>query len=367
MNILILSTHCHTGGIASYILTLTKSLLSRGHRVIVVSSGGDRVNDLIAMGARHQTFALRTKSELNPRLYLSLKKLRELIRNEKIDIIHAHTRVTQVIGFFLQKMSQKPCVCTCHGFFKPRLSRKIFPCWGNRTIAISEAVRRHLEKDFHVPKDKIDLIPNGIDLDEFRLIDEKTKEDRRKEFHLDQGPVIGIIARLSDVKGHDILISAMKHIVQEIPQARLMIIGEGKREDLLKQMTKELGLAQNISFYPIVNKTAWILPIFDIFVMPSIQEGLGLSVMEAQAVGLPVVASRVGGIPSLIQDNETGVLVSSKDPKELGRAVIALLKDPIRAKKIGESARLFIQKEFSAEKMVEKTIACYQKAMGEHE
>lgn len=360
MNILFLSTHLNTGGISSYLDTLSRGLMKKGHRVWIATSGGNLVESLKESGVKHITLNIRTKSELDCRIYFSLLAVSRMIKKNKIDVIHAQTRVTQVMAACLNKLSGKPFVSTCHGFFKPRLSRRMFPCWGERVIAISEAVYEHLQKDFHVDSKRIVLIKNGIDLESFPLLTTQMKEMKRRAFGLDNQPTIGIMARLSSVKGHDVLIEAMRMVVAQFPQAKLLIVGEGRLERKLKEMVREFKLSENVVFYPVVNQSSDMLSLFDIFVMPSRQEGLGLSVMEAQAAGLPVVASKVGGLPSLIEDGRTGLLVPPDNPNVLAEAILLLLRNKDKAKEMGTRARDFIQKEFSSERMEEETVEVYK-------
>jgi glycosyltransferase involved in cell wall biosynthesis len=361
MNVLILTTHLNSGGITSYLYTLCKGLKKSGHNVYAVSSGGNCVEDFVAVGVKHTEMNIRTKSELHPKIYFALPRLLKLIKDEKIDIIHSHTRVTQVMGFLLGKFAKKPYITTCHGFFKTRLSRRLFRCWGDAAIAISPQVKEHLEKDFCVSAQRVFHVRNGVDVDMFQSLDEETRQFKRREFGFFQEPLIGIIARLSDVKGHHVLIRAMSLIVEKVPEAKLMIVGEGKMEQGLKQQVNSLRLDENIYFYPIVDKTAQFLSLFDVFVMPSLQEGLGLSVMEAPAAGLPVVASRVGGLSSLIENGKTGILVEPDDSRELAAAIIDMLENPKKAKEMGTRAREFIVQECSSDKMVGETVEVYEK------
>src|SRR3989338_9757929 len=178
MKILFLSTHFNTGGITKYILTSAKGLVKKRHEVYVATSGGSIVTDLNAMEIEHIAIPIRTKSELNPRIYFALGKLSRLVKEKNIDVIHTHTRVTQVMGALLSRLTGRPHVATCHGFYKLRLSRRLFPCLGQGTIAITEAVRRHLVSDFGLPENKIFLIHSGLDFAEFSSInvdDEKLK------------------------------------------------------------------------------------------------------------------------------------------------------------------------------------------------
>ncbi len=360
MNILILSTHMNSGGITSYIWRLVKILSKAGHQIIVVSSGGNMVEEIRSFGGEHVTLNIRTKSELSPKIYFALPKLVKLIREKNIDIIHSQTRVTQVMGFILGKLTGRPYISTCHGFYKKRLWRRLFPCWGDAVAAISVAVREHLICDFGVSKDKVFLIHHGIDSARFKPAGEEEKRTRRLEFGLKGESVIGIIARLSKEKGHKTLLLAMKKVVEKIPAALLLIIGLGRLEGELKKMTRDLGLDRHVRFFPVINHPAEVLEIFDVSVAPSLEEGFGLSIIESQAAGVPVVASRTGGIVDLIKDTETGLLVEPGDADALSDAVIFLLMNRAKAKEISLAARKFIEEELSIDTMMEKTLALYR-------
>lgn len=360
MNILFLTTHANTGGITSYILTLGKALVKSGHKVMVASSGGDCVPRMETLGMRHIKINIRTKSELHPKLWSCFGPLNGLIKKEGINIIHAQTRVTQVLGFFLSRASGVKMVTTCHGFFRPRWFRKIFPCWGSGVIAVSKPVAEHLKKDFNVSPDKVHLIPNGIDLDRFVKSTDQLRREARQKLNFGDTPLIGVIARLSDVKGINILIKAMPLILKEIPSVKLLVAGQGPEEANLKKLTQDLSLIDQVHFRNTINQTQDLLPAFDVFVMPSLMEGLGLSVMEAQACGIPVVASRVGGLVDLIEDGRSGFLVPAKDPEILADRIIKIIQDPQKAKMMADQARSNIEKCFTAELMLKQTLEIYE-------
>ncbi len=359
MNILFLTTHANTGGITSYILTLGEGLVKSGHKVLVASSGGDCAPRMEAVGIRHVTINIRTKSEAHPKLWLSLPLLNSLVRREDINIIHAQTRVTQVLGAALSRLSKVAMITTCHGFFRSRWFRKTFPCWGEAVVAISKPVARHLIMDFAIPPEKIHLIFNGIDLNRFVMANDQQRRSVRQKWNIGDTPLIGIIARLSDVKGINILIKAMPFILKEVPLANLMIIGQGPQEDILKKMTRDLSLTAHVYFKNTINQTHEILCAFDVFAMPSLMEGLGLSVMEAQACGIPVVASRVGGLVDLIEDGKNGYLVASNDVAALADRIIDVLRDHQQAQLMAQQARLNIERHFSAQIMVQETLKLY--------
>jgi glycosyltransferase involved in cell wall biosynthesis len=305
-----------------------------------------------------------TKKEVSPKILRCLFRLSGLIKKYNIDLVHSHTRTTQVLGALLNKFTAVSHVSTCHGFFKPRLFRKIFPCWGEKVIAISESVKEHLIEDFHVRESDIRVIHNGIDVEKFSpaggfAFGEKIKTEIKNNLGLSDGPTIGIVARLSDVKGHIYLIRAMELVLKQFPHAQLLIIGEGKMKGELVGLTKRLGIQENIFFIPEVSDTKEVLSIMDIFVMPSLKEGLGLALMEAMASGLAVIGSDVGGIKSLIQDGSNGLLVKPADINGLAQKILELLQDQRKREALGKAAKLFIQQNFSHERMVLETERVY--------
>ncbi len=239
--------------------------------------------------------------------------------------------------------------------------RRIFPCWGKRVIAISQQVKEHLIEDFKLEAEKIVVINNGIDIAKFET--RNPKSETRKEFGLNDAPVIGIVARLSDVKGHIYLIDAMKNVLDNFPSAQLLIVGEGKMKDELVKRIEKIGITKNVFFIPEVSETKDALSVMDIFVMPSLKEGLGLSLMEAMASGLPVIGSDVGGIRTLIQSEVNGLLVKPADAESLSGAIIELLSNQKKREFLGNNARMFISQNFSEGKMVDETERLYQECL----
>ena len=360
MKIIFLVNHLNIGGITSYILTLASGLKKKGHSVFIASSGGELLPKLNDLGVIYIPIPIKTKNELSLQILVSAFKLKRIIKDNKIDILHSQSRTTQVLGCLLHEFTGIKHISTCHGFFKRRFSRKILPCWGDKIIAISEQVEEHLRTDFKVSSDRISLINNGIDVDKFKPVSSSRKQEIKLRLGLKPGPVIGILARLSDVKGHKYLIEAMKMVLAFSPDAKLLIAGEGKLEKELRKLTERLNIRDSVIFVPEVLDTRDILSAIDIFVMPSLKEGLGLALMEAMSSGLSVIGSAVGGIKTLIKDGENGLLVNPGDPSGIAKAVIDLLSDSDKAARLGANARRFIAEEFSEDKMILKTEELYQ-------
>lgn len=359
MNILYLTTHLNVGGITSYLLTLAEGLKKQGHNVYVAAGPGELLPRFMDKGIIYIPLPIKTKSEISPKVLISLFKLLPEIKKKNIEIIHANTRVTQVLAYLAGYLF----VSTAHGFYKKRFFRKIFPCWGARVIAISQQVKTHLIEDFNLKEEELRLINNGIDVDKFTVNSLQWTADYKKKLGLGNGPVIGIIARLSDVKGHIYLIQAMKLVLEKYPEAQLLIFGEGKMKGELVSLTNKLGIEKQVFFLPNAADTKDVLSIMDIFALPSLKEGLGLSLMEAMGMGIAVIGSNAGGIKSLIRDGFSGLLVEPRDYKQLSRAIIGLLGDPRKRKIFGENARIFIEKNFSQDKMVLETEKMYRECL----
>jgi glycosyltransferase involved in cell wall biosynthesis len=201
---------------------------------------------------------------------------------------------------------------------------------------------------------------NGVDIMRFSYpYSEAEKEQFRTKVGLRNGQVVGIIARLSPVKGHKYLLAAMREVVNLKPHAQLLIVGEGPLKEELFEQTMALGLKENVVFLGSTFDTAIALSVIDIFALPSLQEGLGLSIMEAQAAGVPVIASNVGGIYTIIKDRENGLLIPPKDSLSLTQAIIELMDNPKLAKKMGEKGREVIRENFSLDEMTERIEKLY--------
>ena len=364
MKILMLATHLNTGGITSYILNISRALTRRGHEVYAASSGGELEPVLEREGIRHIRLDIRTKSELSPKVIRAFFKLGPFIKKEGIDLIHAHTRVTQALAALISLFLGTPYVTTCHGFFKNRLGRRIFGCWGRRVVAISGAVKDQLTGDFNVAAEEIHLIHTGIDAGRFlKEATDKEKRDTRRELRLDGSPVIGMIGRLSPVKGQKILIKAAKVLSKDFPSVRILLVGDGPDKARIERLSSDLGIRGNIVFAGSLQDTAKALKAIDVFVMPSIKEGLGLSLAEAMAAGRPCVASGTGGIGALIEDGVTGVLFKTGDPGDLAKAVKYVLDNKDKAGLFGRNAREKVVKAFNMDKMAAETEEMYRSAM----
>jgi len=224
----------------------------------------------------------------------------------------------------------------------------------DKIIACSEAVRKYWERK---ASDKYTVIYLPIDTEKFGKLE---YQHGSIGFKNGKNPVLGIVSRLFPGKGHEYLIKAMPKILNRFPSTKLKIIGTGPIMEELKSLTKLIKLEDSILFTGFVEDLYSVLSSLDIFVLPSLTEGFPLSIMEALAVGLPVAATPVGGIPELIENYKTGILFAKQNSDAISEAIIKLLSDYESAKKMGERGRQKVIQEYSPQLYVKKLDDLYQ-------
>lgn len=232
----------------------------------------------------------------------------------------------------------------------------------DRAIAVSEAARAALIGAGY-PADKVVVVPNGRDLSRFRP--GIARDAVRRELGIERtAPLIGVAGRLEPRMGHAELFEAWRSVVAEFPAARLLVIGEGSLRSRLEARVHELGLAGRVVFAGARADVARVLDAIDLLALPSVSEGMALTAVEASAMGRPVVATTVDGIPEVIREARTGRLVAPGDPVAFSRAIRGLLRDPLGAQRMGRAARDFVLDRFSLERQVASTARVYRELAG---
>jgi len=366
MKILHLTTHLNVGGITQYILSVGTSLRKRGHEIRVASSGGEMVTEFEQKGIPHQTFNIRTKSELSPKIYQALPVLIRWITKEKIELIHAHTRVTQVLAAWASWLAKVPFITTSHGFYKRRLGRRILPAWGERVVAISEPVGHHLRDAFRVSPDKIRIVYNGIDLPDFvRRFSNHAPKLVRSRYHIpEHAYVVGTTARLVPDKGHEYLIRAVNSLGEEFRDLHLIIVGDGRYRSFLETLVKNLGMRQHVTFTGNLKDVSEPLAAIDIFVLPALwREGFGLSIAEAMACRKPVIVTNIWALNTLIHNRVNGILVEPRNVADLAGAIRLLIQDPRIRDSIAQAGQRTAESRFSLERMVEELEDVYEEVV----
>lgn len=369
MVILCLSSTPVFGGPEKYIINMSASLGGRGHRVVVASS---RNNLMHFTENKIKAYPLFIGPKLSKRNVLQLvfsplmivyliRMIYYIKRRENIDLIYATYKKEQIIGTLASKLLRIPMVWREAGPLpSPIPDRKIWRllyCWfanqANKIIATCKSARDSL-MSIGVRPDKVSLVYTGIDLDAYV---QRSHSDR------DNRPTIGIVGRLSGLKGHDELIKAMSLVAYEIPEILLLIVGDGPEKQRLQKMVCSLSLESQIEFIGHVSNIIPYLSKMDVFVLPSQGEGLPLSIIEAMACGLPVIATNVGGIPDLVIQGKTGLLLSESTPDSLSEAIIKLIKNPELSHAMGNKGRQRAQKYFSSDRWIYELEKIFEEAI----
>jgi len=294
-------------------------------------------------------------------------KLVSLIKQKKIDVIHAHNATAWFYGTWASILTRVPIVYTEHDrSFPTPLRLKYFHYFFGRyataVIAVSKAVKENLEKYEHIKNAKV--IYNGIDPDLFKPASIEEKVLKKKQLGLNKNDfVLGNVGRMDYWKNQRILIEILPDLKKISPQIKLILVGGGEEEGNLKKSAIKKGVKNDVIFLGQRSDVNQILKAFDIFVFPSLTEGLPLVVIEAMATGLPIVASHVGGIPELVVNGETGFLVSPASKEEIKEAIIKLLNNPELRKEMGQIARKRFETHFSLPQMVQKYIEVYEEVV----
>lgn len=294
-------------------------------------------------------------------------KLASLIKQKKIDVIHAHNATAWFYGTWASILTRVPIVYTEHDRSFPTPLRLkyfhyFFGKYATAVIAVSKAVKENLEKYEHIKNVKV--IYNGIDPDLFKPASIEEKVLKKKQLGLNKNDfVLGNVGRMDYWKNQRILIEILPDLKKISPQIKLILVGGGEEEGNLKKSAIKKGVKNDVIFLGQRSDVNQILKAFDIFVFPSLTEGLPLVVIEAMATGLPIVASHVGGIPELVVNGETGFLVSPTSKEEIKEAIIKLLNNPELRKEMGQIARKRFETHFSLPQMVQKYIEVYEEVV----
>ncbi|WP_414481461.1 glycosyltransferase family 4 protein [Caldicoprobacter sp.] len=356
-----------SGGMKQHYIALVKGLKAAGFDVLAACSFDKAImKELQDEGIEVYPFHL--PGEVQPPLdAIKAVKIARIITEHGVDVLHCHGFKAGVVGRAGAILAGCPKVYTVHNFvlssshgFKSTMLSKLEKVLAKRTegiIAVSRALKLELEQKCRIPSDKINVIYNGISLPP-----EGGGGNVRKRLGI--GPdavVVGSVARLIPSKGIQHLLDAIPLIRGCCKNVSFMIVGTGPYEEALKMRAKALGVEGDVLFTGYVAPIWGYLDAMDIFVLPTLSEGLGISVLEAMAMGKPVVASNVGGIPEIVQHGGNGYLVPPGDAAALACAVIHLINNAHLRKVFGQKGRQRIVTSFSVERMVQATAQLLEK------
>ena len=300
----------------------------------------------------------------------TIYNIREFIRNKNVKIVHAHGYKTRFYALLSTLFEDMILITTYYVWHELQYSKK-----AKLYFLIDKFVVRRFDRvltdcsklkkeilSMGIPEERISVINNGIDLRRFEKA--FNLSNLRKLFKIsDKQQVVGAIGRLDIEKGHAILIEAAKMIVQEFPNVLFVIVGDGPLREKLQKKVLELNLQDHVLFTGICNNIPEILALMDLFVLPSLSEGMPMALLEAMAAKKPVIATNVGDIPKIIRPNETGILIDPNNAHQLRAALSSLLTNKTKATSLARKGYHIVKERFSSKHMAQKYIEVYDSVL----
>ena len=352
MKILHIDTEKGFRGGELQVLLLMEGLKKRGHENFLVTPFESPLSKK-AKPIADSIFTLQPQRILD---IANIFQICKFINSSQPDILHLHTSHSHLVGGIASWIKNIPTVVTKRVDFPIRGKFK-YTKLADKVIAISQAVKNVLIEG-GVGEDKIVLIPSGIDTKKFDNV--KPADYLLREFNIpDKKLIIGTIAHLTDHKGHTYLLDAIPQVLKEFPHSFFLFVGGGELKDFLRTKSRILGIRDKVFLTGFREDIPEIFSVLDLFVLPSHLEGLCTSLMDAMYMEVPVVATTAGGIPEVIENGKTGLLVPPKDSSALAGAIIQLLRDETKRETFTKEGKKRVFQEFTASQMVERVEEVY--------
>ena len=291
---------------------------------------------------------------------LAVARFLWLVHHYSVDIVHTHSSADSWMASTAAKISpRRPKVVRTRHLNASFNIRLIYSFMADRVITVGGSTRQYMIREKGIPAEKVMTIPTGIDLSVFDA--EGIRGDLRHDLRIpEKTPVFGTVSVFRRLKGHQVLLEATPEILRAIPEARLLLAGEGPQEKNIRKKIEELGIGNSVLMPGFREDVPRVLNTMDVFVFPSLQEALGTAILEALAMRRAVVASRVGGIPEIIEDGKTGFLIGPENPSAIAEKVIHLLKNSELRRQMGDRGRRFVEAHYDQRLMVRRLEDLYQ-------
>lgn len=297
-----------------------------------------------------------------------LRQFTGLLRERDVAVIHSHEFGANTWGTMAGRLARVPVVATLHGrsYYADRTRRRLAYRVVSRAatmVAVSEDVRRFVVESAGVSGQRVRVVHNGIGPQS--PVPPEVIQRARLELGISSGqPVVTVVGSLYPVKGHRYLLEAVPQIVKTCPSTVFLFAGRGDCETALREQARTLGLEARVRFLGLRQDVPTLLELGDVFVQPSLSEGLSIAILEAMAAARPVVTTRVGGNPELVVEGETGLLVEPADAAGLASAVTRILADPAEGRRLGANGLARVRSRFSIETMVAQYEQIYGTLVG---
>lgn len=298
---------------------------------------------------------------------VTARKLRTLIRSQHVDIVHTFFETSDLWGGFIAKLSGCPLLISSRrdmGILrgsKHRLAYRLMGHLYDKVVTVSDEVRSYCIKEDALNPKKVVTLHNGIELDKINAAN--GNDGLRESSGLTQAShLITTVGHIRKIKGVDIFIRAAAIVHREFPSAAFLVIGNGDEPQHLQdlhELTRSLALTDIVRFLGTSEKVFSLLKMSGVFVLPSRSEGFSNALLEAMACGLPCVATKVGGNAEAIEDGASGFIVPSENPEMMAERILTLLRDPVKARFMGQAAATVVQERFTAQTMIARLIDIY--------
>lgn len=392
------------GGHVNNVVQLSKALFDRGHEITIITTPHRHPGNQLNNGLEWAEVVCLPISGSYPSIkygleftFKTLQKIRELHRIKKFDVIHGHSGFSMLglitgIGSRIVKVPSihsiySPIQPTSHNtvmFFSNKILSKFYLSQVNKIIAVTRNIQRSLIMA-EVPDYKIEMIPPGIDTKIYNP--SISGNNVRKHFGIESDqPLLLYVGNLTKIKGIHILIEALRIVIKQFPDAKLLMalnmplskyeeedstgLYDTERDFKIKEKIKSYGLNDNIVPLGIVKNMPQIMAASDVFITPFLNTvgvvDYPISLLEAMAVGKPVIATRVGGIPEIVKHMENGLLVEPGDVHELKNALLYILENKDEAKRMGENVAMYVAENYSLDAIVEKMERVYEEVISNY-
>lgn len=315
--------------------------------------------DLLAAEG-YSTHTVPARSAFDPAM---IPRFLSIVRSFRPNLLHSHDYKSDALIYLVGKLLRLPCVSTVHGNLRHTRALRRYEKWDAwmlcrfRGIAVVSEERADEVRRYGVPAERLTVITNGIDTKRFQPIRNRAACRSALQIPPD-GPLVGIVGRLSEEKGHTVLLEAL----QDLPHVRVVVVGEGELDHPLRTAAVNLGVSDRVHFLGRRENMPEVYGALDVLALPSFSEGLPLTVIEAAACGVPIVATPVGDIPRVVINGQTGLLVEPGNPRALRDALSHVLDGPTA--EMGKAARALAVKEFGVQAMADAYDAFYRRALG---
>jgi glycosyltransferase involved in cell wall biosynthesis len=351
------------GGAERELLTWLKVLdRTRFHPYIVCPSDGPLAFELSELEIPHISLYLPAWRKLLQVLYrpMAILRLVRVMQRWNIDVLHVNDYWWAPIGVLASRLRGCPCLVHVRQEIETGKVKQYWLDKASMVLPVSESIGNVI-RDTGISEEKVQVLLSGIS----KKAAEPSPPSRETSAILKKitgQPIIGTVANLFPRKGLEYLVQAVGNLKESFDNILLVIVGTGdaQYESQLRKQIQDLNLTQHVLFTEFQEYPELFVSQFDVFVLPSIQEGFGIVLLEAMALGKPIVASNVGGIPEIVQHEKTGILVKAADVEELSKGVLTLLNDPNKRRKMGEQAQKRAAEYFSVERMMERLYGLYE-------